>query len=297
MKFVSPSFKIIENQNKLKTVEYCARLCYKSDDKIAEDSYKRFCLARFKEKHYAIFEHANFVFELMLKENLRNFFEKIEDLYGVNYLYKENSFFVNFNLRHIFEMCDKGDFEFYNLLPEQYKIFYPDASKQKESNFVLLTDGNINAYSVIFGDEFKDKFTFKTISLSCQRSVWDELARHRNNALCCESSRYCTYSKENFGGEISFSYPHWFNNENEGFNEKLLKAHCLDAEKHYMELLEKGFKAQDARYALPLGYNVNCVVTASLKQWKHILELRTSNAAHPDIKEIMIKIKKALFHE
>lgn len=61
-----------------------------------------------------------------------------------------------------------------------------------------------------------------------------------------------------------------------------------------MDLIAKGFKPQDARYVLPLGYRVNCVVTASMEQWEHIIDLRTSNAAHPDIKAIMENVENMI---
>ena len=64
MRLIEPSFEIVKNENQLKTVEFCARICYASQDKTTDDSYIRFCKARFCEHHYAILEHANFTFEI-----------------------------------------------------------------------------------------------------------------------------------------------------------------------------------------------------------------------------------------
>lgn len=208
MKFESPNFSIIKNDNQLKTVEFCARLCYKSMDKLTEDSYIKFCKARFAEKHYAIFEHANFLFKMNVdkQNNLLNMLHEFKNLYGVTYDFRfaheeptidpetnelhmklcEECVFV-LNLRHVFELADAGDFRFYNALPEEYHIFYSEEDlKKHDKRFDSM-------WSFDFVDEKinDDKFNFVTVAFDCQRSVWDELARHRKNGLCCESSRYC----------------------------------------------------------------------------------------------------------
>lgn len=307
MKFESPNFSIIKNDNQLKTVEFCARLCYKSMDKLTEDSYIKFCKARFAEKHYAIFEHANFLFKMNVdkQNNLLNMLHEFKNLYGVTYDFRfaheeptidpetnelhmklcEECVFV-LNLRHIFELADAGDFRFYNALPEEYHIFYSEEDlKKHDKRFDSM-------WSFDFVDEKinDDKFNFVTVAFDCQRSVWDELARHRKNGLCCESSRYCQYSKGKFGGEITYSKPSWVEDEHDATYQEL-QSICKNAEDGYMKLTEMGLKAQDARFVLPLGYRVNCVVTASIEQWKHIFELRTSKAAHPDIAAIMSELK------
>lgn len=307
MKFKTPNFSIIENDNQLKTIEFCARLCYKSMDKLTEDSYIKFCKARFAEKHYAIFEHANFVFK-MDSYDLHYMMQEFKDLYGVIYdfmythtkpVLNEDNNFLNMeikeecifvlNLRHIFELADKGDFRFYKALPKEYQIFYTEEDIKKHDE----------RYDSLWKFEFvndtinNDKFKFVTVTFDCQRSVWDELARHRKNGLCCESSRYCNYSKGKFGGEITYSKPNWMcKHTKEKEVKEALKQACKEAEDNYLKLSEMGLQAQDARYVLPLGYRVNCVVTASMEQWNHIFELRTSKAAHPDIAAIMSELQK-----
>lgn len=285
MKISQPSFNIIKNSNQLKTVEYCARLCYKSEQLVTDDSYIKFCKTRFSEGHLAIFEHANFVFKI---KSPIEFFKIIENLYGVKYKFVNEDLIVVLNLRHILELATLYKCKsFYNKLPNLYKIFDIDTTEDIVCDCELFNC-----------DE--DFCKFITIALDVQRSVWDELARHRANALCCESSRYCNYSKDKFGGEITFSAPYWYKGDvppeqyvtyMKEFN---LRYMCEEAEVSYKKLIQDGFKPQDARFILPLGYRVNCVITASLQQWKHIIELRTSQAAHPDMKKIMDEIKKEI---
>lgn len=303
MKFTEPSFKIIYNENQLKTVEFCARLCYKSDTMITEDSYKKFCMARFKEKHYAIFEHANFTFHIGLDDKYDSLIllSLFENLYGVTYQTTYNGLFVNLNLRHIFELADGGCFQFYDMLPDVYKIFYtPDERLDLIVKNICPVLSNVTLLTpeIVINDVRIDqkKFMFYTVAFDCQRALWDELARHRKNALCCESSRYCAYQKEKFGGEITFSIPHWFEQGNQDHKE-FFENCCSEAETDYMALINYGFKPQDARYVLPLGYRVNCVVTASIEQWEHIFSLRTSNAAHPDISKLMKALEEKLLCE
>lgn len=294
MKFINPSFKLIQNDNQLKTVEYCARLCYKSDKAIIEKSYIDFCLSRFKEKHYAIFEHANFTFEVSLKSSTPElvlarkdrFLNMLSNLYGVTFkIFKDKIIYV-LNLRHIFELCDNGDYLHYSLLPDDVRIFeYPTENIHAMESIKLVKSD-------------LDFAKFYTVEFNTQRAIWDELARHRRNALCCESSRYCNYSKEKFDGEIKVSKPYWFKDSDfsntKNMREYWLSVACESAEENYMRLIKQGFVAQDARYVLPLGYNVNCIVTASLEQWKHIFDLRCSYSSHPDMNQLMNNVRKVI---
>ena len=303
MHLIDPSYTFIENDNQLKTVEYCARLCYASQDKIDDDSYIRFCKARFAEHHYAIFEHANFTFSCDMT-HAETFFYITENLYGVNYKFLEGELVFNLNLRHIFELCDAGNFTFYDLLPEHYQIFYPDHIKGETLLYRLVGERSLKQD---FADKLlchkngktidgKDRFTFKTVKLTCQRAIWDELARHRRNALCCQSSRYCAYFKERFGGEIKYSVPHFLAEADEKQKTAFLDA-IKRNEEDYFKLFMLGLPPQDARDVLALGYSVDCVVTASVEQWKTIFERRTSKMAHPDIEYLMRKVQAEMIGE
>lgn len=305
MHFIEPSFEFVENDNQLKTVEYCARICYASQDKMDDDSYVRFCKARFAEHHYAIFEHANFAFACD-SSYAESFFFISEDLYGVNYKFLEGELVFNLNLRHIFELCDAGNFTFYDLLPEHYRIFYPDHVKGETLLYRLVGERSLHQdfaekHELLFLDgekvhDGKDRFTFKTVKLTCQRAIWDELARHRRNALCCQSSRYCCYFKERFGGEIKYSVPEFLKDCDKNQHDAFIEA-CKRNEEDYFKLFTLGLPPQDARDILALGYSVDCVVTASIEQWKTIFDRRTSKMAHPDIAYLMRKVKAEMLGE
>ena len=110
------------------------------------------------------------------------------------------------------------------------------------------------------------------------RGVMAELTRHRVGiAFSIESTRYCRYS-----GDIEFITPWWYEGKDSAFE----KA-CTVAEEAYKALLKNGLSPQGARAVLPLCLKTEIVVTANLREWRHIFKLRRSPAAHPDMRRVM----------
>jgi thymidylate synthase (FAD) len=122
------------------------------------------------------------------------------------------------------------------------------------------------------------------------RGVTHEFVRHRIISFSQESTRYCAYNKEKFDGQISVIEPPGLTQEQKC---RWYEA-CDDAEKAYMKLSELGVPPQFARSVLPTCLKTEIVATANLREWRHILRLRTSSAAHPQIREIMQIVKKTL---
>jgi len=135
-----------------------------------------------------------------------------------------------------------------------------------------------------------------TVKFICDRGVTHELVRHRLCAFSQESTRYCNYS-----GGLTFIIPLWLQN---GLKEGEYKEQetapidvwtwcnsMLKAEKDYKHLLQIGWTPQQARSVLPNSLKTEIVTTANLREWKHIFNMRTSNAAHPQIREIMIPLQ------
>lgn len=120
----------------------------------------------------------------------------------------------------------------------------------------------------------------------CDRAVSHELVRHRMASFAQESQRYCNYSKDKFGNEITFIQPWWMDEEDDvGYD--TWKKSCEDAEKAYFKLLEYGYKPEQARMVLPNCTKTEIVVTANYREWRHILKLRTAFDAHPDMRYLM----------
>ena len=132
-----------------------------------------------------------------------------------------------------------------------------------------------------------------TAKFICDRGVSHEIVRHRTMSFAQESTRYCNYSKNKFGQELTFIEPAWeFPSSNIVNTRERFEAMLGEAEANYMELITLGFKPQEARAVLPNALKTEIVVTGFIDDWKHFFELRCSNAAHPDIRKLALDLQK-----
>ena len=128
-----------------------------------------------------------------------------------------------------------------------------------------------------------------TAKFICDRGVSHEIVRHRTMSFAQESTRYCNYSKNKFGQELTFIEPAWEFPSSDIINIKeRFEAILGEAEANYMELITLGFKPQEARAVLPNALKTEIVVTAFIDDWKHFFELRCDSAAHPDIRKLAL---------
>lgn len=124
-----------------------------------------------------------------------------------------------------------------------------------------------------------------TVRFTCDRGVSHELVRHRLASFSQESTRYCNYSKDKFGREISVVKPVLMERDSDEYC--VWKKQCESAEKAYFDLLDLGVKPENARSVLPTSLKTEIIVTTNLREWFHILELRTARDAQPDIRWMM----------
>jgi len=127
-----------------------------------------------------------------------------------------------------------------------------------------------------------------TVKFICDRGVSHEIVRHRLASYCQESTRYCNYSKEGFGKEITVIAPCYLEPGTEGWS--LWQLSCTQAEKAYFDLLNWGCTPQEARAVLPNSLKTEVVMTANIREWRHFLKLRTSPAAHPQMREVAMML-------
>ena len=127
-----------------------------------------------------------------------------------------------------------------------------------------------------------------TVRVICDRGVTHEIVRHRMASYTQESTRYCNYSVGKFGGEITIIKPCFWNSDNEADKKKyeIWEKAMKEAEKAYLELINLGASPQEARSVLPNSLKTEIVMTMNLREWRHFFKLRTSNAAHPQMREI-----------
>lgn len=131
-----------------------------------------------------------------------------------------------------------------------------------------------------------------SVRVICDRGVTHEIVRHRIASYSQESTRYCNYSKNKFGNELTFIEPcFWNSNDNENRKKRELWEKTIrEIEKNYFALLELGATPQEARSILPNSLKTEIVMTMNLREWRHFFKLRISKASHPQMREVAIMI-------
>lgn len=127
-----------------------------------------------------------------------------------------------------------------------------------------------------------------TVLFTCDRGVTHELVRHRLASFSQESTRYANYGREKFGGEITVVRPLFWEPGSPAYARWALAM--AQAEAAYLDLLAQGASAQEARSVLPNSLKSEIVVTANLREWRHILDLRCARASHPQMRELMLPL-------
>ena len=131
-----------------------------------------------------------------------------------------------------------------------------------------------------------------TFKIVCDRGVTHEIVRHRLASYSQESSRYCDYSNDKFGNELTFIKPCFWSEDDENF--LLWKNTMSQLEKVYLEMRKNGARPEQARSILPNSLKTEIFMTCNLREWRHFLKLRASNRAHPQMREVALKIYKIL---
>ena len=287
MKLIESSVQIIEEKDPYKMIELAGRTCYKSEDKITENSAKEFVDRMIKLGHGAMLEHGTIYLKI----------DKTEDghlpparLYWSDGNHKKytkvrkhgNSIYVTTNLRVIVENNRLDDLQ----------------------------------YQVEPTEHHEKRITAKFI---CDRGVSHEFVRHRVFSFAQESTRYCDYSKDKFGNDITYIIPSWLDLPEGKYSDwdndwcdvselKLLypevdnlsdPANCFlqsikNAEYYYFMLINRGWKPQQARQVLPNATKTELVMTGFESDWEHFLSLRCSSKAHPDAKKLADELYKLI---
>lgn len=275
MRLIKPSFEIWEQEPSLegvfKQIERAGRVCYKSEDKIAEGTAKAFVDRMIASGHGAMLEHGTVYLEIPDYGVSRLKFEKyMRNPYSTSISSDVDSSYITTNLRVLVDNGWLNDLE-YQCEPTEYH------------------DKRI------------------TVKFVCDRGVSHEFVRHRVFSFAQESTRYCNYSKGKFGYQLTCIIPSWLGLEEgsyslEDVEEKYDKCLIIDrcknaeeasfvralchAEREYFDLLELNWKAQQARDVLPNSLKTELVMTGTIKQWEGFFKLRDAGSAHPQAYEL-----------
>lgn len=251
-------------ENIYKQIERCARTCYKSEDKITDSSSKAFVDRLIASKHTAMLEHGTVYLQCKIYLN-----EKDDTPLSK---YKNNKY----------SKCSE--------------YYFPGSASRGTyvvTNLRVLVENNWldDLQYLCSPTEFHEKrYTFK---FTCSRAIANELVRHRVFSFAQESSRYCNYSKDKFGNEITFIEPSWKNKVVFDANLHLYNT-LYAAEVSYFDLLKNDATPQQARDVLPLATKTELCMTGFASDWRHLLDVRLyekTGKVHPDMLDLMEKLK------
>ena len=293
MRIINPSFEIWQQEPGLagvyRQIERVGRVCYKSEDHATATSAQPFVERMIKNEHFAMLEHGT-VYILFDADN--NGMEQPWQFYSAN--------------------------KFSQCVVDSGKAYVT-------TNLRVLAENHRLADLQNFWSEPLPLHPVRvTVHFSTQIAITREFNRHRANSMAEQSTRYCNYSRDKFGNEITVNLPTWVKHEMTGagwsgsVNDGELKvsgqqfmelarkvadgsASVLDnwvfanlaAEKSYMNLISSGRKPQEARVVLPLDTATELVHTAFVSDWKHFFDLRalgTTGQPHPDAKAIALPL-------
>ena len=284
MKIVKPNCEIIEQApgmiGALKHIEKVGRTCYRSEDKITEDSHIRFVNMLIENRHYAMLEHATIYLTIPIER---------EDLIDI---YKSNPYsrvVVPRNSQHAYVTTNS------RVITEN--------GWQCDMNY-LVPAPTKHAKRI-------------TVKFSTSIGVSREFNRHRVNSMAEQSTRYCNYSKDKFDNEISLSLPSWVE-ETDTEIQASFSDYCMSltqqqnkdwdtidywlfanlaCEHSYLNLIRLGWTPEKARSILPLDTHTELIHTAFVEDWKHFLDLRyygKTGKPHPDAYKVAEMLYKQL---
>lgn len=268
MKLIKPNVVILEQQPGLdgmyKQIELAGRTCYKSEDKITEDSAKAFVDRMITSGHGAMLEHGTIYLRIPSDDiNYHHYLSKYE-----KNPYSRCNYGLTLNGSPVGDICITSNYRVLvenNWLDDLKYICEPTKSHEKRI----------------------------TVKWTCDRGISHEFIRHRVFSFAMESTRYCNYSKDKFNNEITFIIPSWAEvnkfgeiiaDDNECFY--FFKQSLEFAESNYFTLLNNGWKPQQARQVLPNALKTELVMTGFESDWKHFFSLRSpkysAKGVHPD---------------
>lgn len=295
---IKPNVTIITEPDILKRIEIAGRTCYKSEDKITDDSSKRFYNALVKRGHTSVLEHSNLI---LRADNLYTHdalckvltaYNKLSDIphYIRNTDEGGEQFIFSGNLRAwrnlVAAFLDNALmislFANHDLFSDMYNVndvaHYDDILKASGLSASFVDSAEHKMHNII------------TSKFVCSRAMSHELVRHRIMGISQESQRYVKY------GELDVIEPSWLwdaSKPNHEVVHTVFLSSNLSAEHNYKVYIDQGFPPQLARGALTNDTKTEVVMTGTVLAWERFLALRDSSAAHPDIQLLARMFKDA----
>lgn len=267
MKLIKQSFEILDQQCGLegiyKQIEVAGRTCYKSEDKITEDSAKEFVDRMIKSGHGAMLEHGTVYLNIHWENETHEVFDNMFKFYNENPYSK-----IVRKITNAEDLC-------------------PDLFIS--TNYRVLVEHNrFNDLKYLCEPtEYHEKRI--SVKFICDTGVSHEFVRHRVFSFAQESTRYCDYTKSRFNRELTFIKPLWISNipiTDTTEDEKVFLEYLKNVEDTYFFLRDSNWTPQEARAVLPKCVKTELVMTGFVSDWKHFFELRDAASAHPQAQEL-----------
>lgn len=302
MRIIEPSFTILDelDQQSLPVrIEYCGRICYKSEHRIEKESAIPFVKKMAAHGHNSVLEMGvvTLVVACSTPEPINNLFFCQPKFLQIDRL-DTHQLLVTGSIRAFREMLlfhptDAISKAITLFLARRHPYFFETLltdTGEEIPDGIMVNKMGLQEIELLSAPQCA-KHRYLGVKFIVNRAVTHELVRHRPCTFLQESQRYCRYSDDKFGNEVTFIKPLFFNEHSPEFT--IWQKAMEDMEQQYFRLLETS-TAQAARTVLPNSCKTEIIVYANLLEWQHILELRTSKAAEPSMREVMIPLQHEL---
>lgn len=298
MKVIAPSFQVLDDldrQSLAVRIEACGRICYKSEDKITVESAEPFIRGIIKHGHNSVTEMGVLTLKVIFDgETAFTDFCRTMPRYLVVDRLAEHELLVTGSVRAFRESFQfHGGVELVramtSFLAGRHPLFFEDLL----AGTVLQPAATIEVAKISLAEVDKlpapllARHRHIAVKFIVNRAVTHEIVRHRPCSYLQESQRYCRYSQDKFDNQVTFIKPMFFTEESEEYRQ-WEKAMAV-TEQIYIKLLETS-SPQAARTVLPNSCKTELITYANLVEWLHIFRLRTSRAAEPSMREVMIPL-------
>ena len=262
-----------------KQIELAGRICYKSEDKITDDSCEEFVQRMINMGHMSMLEHGTIYLTVPVNE-------------------------------------DKNGIAYYFIINPYSTVKFEDDNAYITTNYRVIIENKWEEYLKYMSEPTKNHVKRITYKFICDRGVSHEIVRHRSMSFAQESTRYCNYNKDKFDNEITYivptkledklnpgQYTYWDDDWCD-LNDYKIMYPCnnddVDVflqqlnsdELSYSFLIDSGWKPQEARQVLPNALKTEIIVTGFEHDWEAFIRLRSAKNAHPDIQKLANLIKE-----
>lgn len=262
-----------------KQIEIAGRTCYKSEDKITDNSCEEFVQRMINMGHMSMLEHGTIYLTVPVNE-------------------------------------DKNGIAYYFIINPYSTVKFEDGNAYITTNYRVIIENKWEEYLKYMSEPTKNHVKRITYKFICDRGVSHEIVRHRSMSFAQESTRYCNYNKDKFDNEITYiiptkledklnpgQYTYWDDDWCD-LNDYKIMYPCnnddVDVflqqlnsdELSYSFLIDSGWKPQEARQVLPNALKTEIIVTGFEHDWEAFIRLRSAKNAHPDIQKLANLIKE-----